>query len=82
MTIDTSISIGAAINAILLIVTLAGIYWKMRELVFKLHGEALRHIDDLHAENSVRLIALETKVGSIWSWWTQRLERREQERPR
>lgn len=69
--IDYSISVGTLLHATLLIVTIVGVYWKLRELIFTLHNANRQDIGDLKEAVSV----MKSKVDSIWEWFVSRLER-------
>ena len=69
MKFDPTISLGTILHLIVLVVTLIAAYWKMRELVFKLHNEALAEMNRLHGENVSRLQSLETKMAALWDWF-------------
>lgn len=69
---DPKISFGLLIHLFGSIVTLVGVYWKMRELVFKLHTDNLARL----AEVAASVKTMEAKVESLWDWFTNHLERR------
>lgn len=69
-------SYGLVLHLIGSIVTLVGIYWKMRELVFKLHTDNLARL----AEVAAAVKTMEAKVESLWEWFTTHLERRHLDR--
>ena len=66
MKFDPTISLGTILHLVALLVTLVAVYWKMRELVFRLHNEALAKMNELHAVTNDRLTTLETKMDTIW----------------
>lgn len=79
-TFDNTITLGAIIQTVLLIAAVIGFYWSTRELIFKLHHDAMEKIQALHLENSERLSVVETRLATIWKWFTERMERRDQDR--
>ena len=72
--IDWKISIGTLLHLIVLSVVLVGCYWRMRELVFRLHNIAMNKIQELHADNVAKISALEVRFAVIEST-AQRLSR-------
>ena len=61
------------LQILLMVIVAVGLYWKLRELIFK-----------LHAENRERFAELEAKVNAVYTWWrgfTERRDSNRQERP-
>lgn len=72
MHFDWRISVQDLASAIGLIVTLIAIYWKMRELIFKLHNENKASIALISSE----IAEVNTRIEPIVEWWNNRQERR------
>lgn len=87
---NPQISLGTILHLVVLVVTLVGVYWKMREFVKDLHAENRQalmemkvNVERLHSENRQALAevkstmhSMKSQVDSLWEWFTQRLERR------
>lgn len=73
---DPTITIGVLIHGALLIVTLIGIYWRMRETVFRLYNDSRSEMMKLHADTKEDIAQMTTKIDAIWEWWLNRQERR------
>lgn len=59
------VSFDALLQIVGFIAVMIGLYWRMRELVFKLHND-----------NSQRMTGIETKLDVLYKWWQQYIERR------
>lgn len=56
--------IGLVIQLALTLVAVVGLYWKLRELIFKLHGENQQHIATINA-----------RLEPLWDYFTHIAER-------
>ena len=70
--IEWKLNVGTLIHLMVLVVSMVGIYWRLRELIFALHRQNQETIHDLTAVVG----AMDVKVNSLWKWWEGRLERR------
>lgn len=60
-----SISFDALLQIAGFIAVMVGIYWRTRELIFKLHNE-----------NQTHMSAMEAKLNMLYEWWQNYIERR------
>lgn len=72
MHFDWRISVQDLASALGLIITLVAVYWRMRELIFKLHNENKTSISTISSE----INEVNTKIEPIVDWWNNRQERR------
>jgi archaellum component FlaF (FlaF/FlaG flagellin family) len=78
--IEYSISLGNVLTLVSILVALLAIFWKTMQRINEIDAANMTKIQEYHTENTGRLVELETKVDSIWTWWTRRLERRDDRR--
>ena len=67
--IEWTIPIGIVLHFVALVAVIIGAYWRLRELIFRLHAEKAAKI----AENSAKIAEVAVMLKPIWEWWNKRI---------
>ena len=63
--LQPTIALGTLIHLTVLLIALIGVYWKTRELIFKLHNQMVE-----------RISGVETQVTMMYEWWRDYVKQR------
>lgn len=78
--IEYTVTLGNMLSLVSILVALLGIFLKTMQRINEIDANNMKKIQEYHAENTGRFVELETKMDSIWEWFTKRLERRDHRR--
>ena len=76
MSFDTTISLGQIVHLLGLVIVIALAWARMEAKIDRMHAEALAKMQETVGPINERLRVMESRVGDLWDWFTNKMERR------